>query len=253
MKASTIYDLIHNFRRHRPGFCNVCGKRSLFFCLDAESARNTMLCAFCRSCSRTRHVAKTLLDIHDKANSSMKALSHELPFTIYNTAASDSLTKYLRQSNNYSCSEFFPGVKPGEKKNGILCQDIQNLEFKHESFDVLITEDVLEHVPDFKQAFSEILRVLRKGGHHIFSLPFYFDRQTTTRAVVDDSKIRHIRSPAFHSDSLREKILVFTDFGFDLFDFLKSLGFETAVRFSTYSDLLKLGISDSYVFISKKT
>ena len=47
--------------------------------------------------------------------------------------------------------------------------DAMNLSFQDESFDVVICSHVYEHVPDADKMFSEIHRVLKKGGVCYFS------------------------------------------------------------------------------------
>ena len=50
---------------HRPGFCNVCGRGTVFFAIDpaSKSVRNTMHCFFCGSISRKRHVTEVMLGV----------------------------------------------------------------------------------------------------------------------------------------------------------------------------------------------
>jgi arsenite methyltransferase len=47
--------------------------------------------------------------------------------------------------------------------------DIEELPFQNESFDVVLSNCVLNLVPDKQKAFSEILRVLKPGGHFCIS------------------------------------------------------------------------------------
>ena len=42
--------------------------------------------------------------------------------------------------------------------------DIQNIPFEDNSFDAIIANHMLYHVPDLRQALSEVCRVLKKGG-----------------------------------------------------------------------------------------
>ena len=144
-----------------------------------------------------------------------------------------------------------PDIKLGtEIKNGVFNQDIENLTFPNESFDLVITEDIFEHVRNYEKGFKEIFRVLKKGGYHIFTIPFYFDRYTIKRVDTSGDKDIPILPPEYHI-SKTGKIITYRNFGIDLFKFLDSIGFETHVEFSGYSDR-KYHIYDSYVFISKK-
>ena len=53
------------------------------------------------------------------------------------------------------------GVKPGLEYRAI---DIQNIPFEDESFDVVIANMMLYHVPDIARGLSEVRRVLKNGG-----------------------------------------------------------------------------------------
>lgn len=53
----------------------------------------------------------------------------------------------------------------GEKGNvQFIVGDVTNLPFESESFDKIILSEVLEHVPDDRQALSEMYRVLKPNG-----------------------------------------------------------------------------------------
>lgn len=52
--------------------------------------------------------------------------------------------------------------------------DGQQLPFKNEMFDTIISIDVLEHVPNPEKFVSEMFRVIKPGGKVILSTPFFF-------------------------------------------------------------------------------
>src|SRR3989344_274235 len=47
----------------------------------------------------------------------------------------------------------------------------EQLEFKNETFDTVVSFEVIEHVKNFKKFIKEAFRVLKKGGYFIFSTP----------------------------------------------------------------------------------
>lgn len=57
--------------------------------------------------------------------------------------------------------------------------DIQALPFGDESFDVVICNHVLEHIPDDRRAMSELVRVLAPGGWAVLMCPIGRNRATT--------------------------------------------------------------------------
>lgn len=49
--------------------------------------------------------------------------------------------------------------------------DIQSMPLKNETFDTVLSAEVLEHVPDPEKALREIHRVLKPGGKLVISIP----------------------------------------------------------------------------------
>ncbi|APU68949.1 class I SAM-dependent methyltransferase [Christiangramia flava] len=96
--------------------------------------------------------------------------------------------------------------------------DICNLPFKENSFDFILCNHVLEHIPDDTKAMQELYRILRPGGTAILQIPQELDREQTFQ---DDS----ITNP-----SERARIFGQYDhvrvYGRDYFDKLRSIGFQ---------------------------
>ena len=96
--------------------------------------------------------------------------------------------------------------------------DICNLPFENESYDVILCNHVLEHIPDDTKAMKELFRVLKPGGFGIFQIPQDLNRAAT---FEDDS---------ITDKDERAKIFGQYDhvriYGRDYFDKLRSIGFE---------------------------
>lgn len=145
-------------------------------------------------------------------------------------------------------SDWWKDTDPGGLKEGVRCEDLQALTFRDATFDVVITQDVLEHVPDPALAFAEIARVLRPGGLHIFTVPDVPSRPTRRRARSVDGTIVHELPPEYHSDPIDEiGTLVFTDFGWDV-PMLADASGLTATEGVKVIDRL-LGLDDEHLTI----
>lgn len=139
----------------------------------------------------------------------------------------DSLSILARTSSRVSTST--PLLRSGETRNGILHVDMQATHFGDNSIDFILSSDVMEHVPYPRQALMETCRILRPGGCHIFTAPFYRHRfANETRVRVDDGAVAtYLRRPWYHDDPLRAGgALVYTIFAPELLCQLEDMGFE---------------------------
>jgi SAM-dependent methyltransferase len=96
--------------------------------------------------------------------------------------------------------------------------DICNLPFEDGSFDVILCNHVLEHIPDDTKAMQELYRVLKVGGMGVFQIPQDLERDKT----FEDNSITYKKE--------RAKIFGQYDhvriYGRDYFDKLRSIGFK---------------------------
>ena len=124
-------------------------------------------------------------------------------------------------------------LNSGDKNSsGILHQDATKLSFSNDSFKIVLSFDVFEHVPHFKKAFEESFRVLKKRGKLIFTVPFLVgEDKTLIRArILSNGDIKHFCKPEYHGDPMESEngILCFQHFGWDLINLLKEIGFKDA-------------------------
>lgn len=256
MKVSKAAALgVQNLKNHQFGKCNICGNWTIFICIDVDTVRNNMYCPICKSSSRKRHVAKLLIDKVNSKVSSLAEISSNQQLNnlrIYNADVNDAFYQKLHNLKYYYCSSYIPNVQPGtEIEEKVFCQDIENLTFAEQNFDIVITEDVFEHIRNYQKGFQEVYRVLKKDGYHIFTVPCFFDKPTLVRVDTSGNEDIHLLPPEYHGDKIRGKILAYRTFGIDIFEMLEKIGFQTTVDFSNYVDQ-RYGIYDSYVFCSQK-
>ncbi len=151
-------------------------------------------------------------------------------------------------------SHYWEEVAPGASKNGTRCEDLEALTFENNSFDIVVTQDVFEHVLRAERGFSEIARVLRPGGAHIFTVPIYPHEKTLLRAKPSDNGIYHIESPDYHGNPVDPNgSLVVREWGKDIVDFIEThSGLATTIH--SGKDL-KHGIDGEFldVLVSRKS
>ena len=96
--------------------------------------------------------------------------------------------------------------------------DICDLPFEDNSFDFILCNHVLEHIPDDTKAMQELYRILKPGGTAILQIPQDLNRDET----FEDNSIQDPRERARifgQYDHVRV-------YGRDYFDKLRSIGFK---------------------------
>jgi SAM-dependent methyltransferase len=128
--------------------------------------------------------------------------------------------------------------------------DMTNIEFEDNSFDVVISSHVLEHIPDDLKAMKELRRVVKPGGWSIHQVPIDYTRAVTFQ---DDAIISNEGRLKFYGHIDHKRI-----YGADYKERLASAGFEvTEDSFVTNftDDLQKkygLDVNERIYFCRKK-
>jgi len=159
-----------------------------------------------------------------------------------------------KECPNYIPTHYFSDIPPGQVKEGFRCEDLEKQTFSNESFDLIITQDVLEHLFEPQKALIEIGRTLKPGGAHVFTVPWYYWKDTVVRAVREADTIHYLLEPEYHGNPIDpEGSLVTTEWGRDLCDFIyKNSGMTTtAVRILDKHQGIEAKFIE--VFISRKT
>jgi 2-polyprenyl-3-methyl-5-hydroxy-6-metoxy-1,4-benzoquinol methylase len=216
---------------HR-GRCFICGDVVTRQIEEGCSLREAR-CPLCGGSRRNSDVAKAIVKTYlgDDAFSLAEAVTKMKHLSIYEAQASGPIHECLRKLPNYHCSEYFDNVPIGSVNEcGVRCENLTRLFYAGRSFDLVITQDVLEHVDNPERAFLEIYRVLKSNGCHIFTIPLHEGRKTMERVKIQAGERVFILPPVYHGDPLRDEgSLVYTDFGEDMLDFLESLGLPTEI------------------------
>ncbi len=162
-------------------------------------------------------------------------LDRELPDSpverVYELSTQGPFFRYLcRKFQSVTGSEYWPDVPPGDWRDGYQCQDVQMLTYADDSFDLMTSTEVFEHVAVDMQGFREAHRVLAPDGLMVFTVPIALRRRTIERAIVKDGEIHHIEEPEYHDDHIRgrKRVLAFRSYGADIVDRLLEAGFRHA-------------------------
>ncbi|SEA43271.1 class I SAM-dependent methyltransferase [Nitrosospira multiformis] len=193
--------------------------------------RERLACPECQMNNRQRLVAK-LVQQHIRERNCSRIYFMEQITPIF---------KWVK--SNYPELEIFGSeylgheYSGGEVINGIRHEDVMNMSFETRSIDLIVSNDVFEHVPDFSKALQECARVLSSNGLMIATIPFDPNRdKSEVRAKIINNHVNFILPAQYHGNPLSEEgCLVFHDFGWDVLEEFSEAGFSST-RCEVYAD-----------------
>ncbi len=210
------------FSFRHDGACPVCEKR-VTFSADGPYFRNALKCPVCRSVPRHRafmHVLNTYfpgwrdLAIHE-SSPGWDPVS----------------AKLVAQAKGYLASQYdtrvpFGTLVPAPRMpcRTYRSENLERQTFADETFDLVVTQDVFEHIfrPDL--AIKEIARTLKPGGATLMTVPIVRKAKPSQRraALADDGGVRHLLPPDYHGNPLGpDGSLVTVDWGYDIVSYLQ--------------------------------
>lgn len=218
-----------------PGYCVVCGRHDEFIVSSMYSPGNY---TDGRPVPNWREHLNCSCGLTNRLRATLHVMQQHMPPTqadcIYLTEQATPLfTWFSERYDNVWGSEFFgPDQIGGAEVKGYRHEDIQNLSFPDKSFDLIISLEVLEHVPFPDTAFRQLRRCLRDGGAALITAPFKeTDSHDEIRArMTDTGEIEHLLAPEYHGNpvDMEGGALCFRYFGWDMLDRLKAAGFSRA-------------------------
>lgn len=192
--------------------------------------REGLRCAHCHSNLRSRHLARCIVS---SMNARLGTQAQTLPdlcalpqmqeLAVAEINAAGDLHQTLRALPGLRYSEY------GSTAVDIPSEDLLNLSYPDASFDLVITSDVLEHVPDAARALREIARILKPKGLHVFSVPVVWSQsRSRQRAEIRNGQIVHHLPPSHHGAeyALQGDFLVCHEFGRDFVSTCGQAGFK---------------------------
>lgn len=145
-----------------PRDCPICAYHGRFISLGTPP-RWDGRCPNCGSRERHRLIELFLQREGIRLNDGRQIL-HFAPEAYF--------VRLMAGNSNYHGADLVPG-------KARHAMDMADIRFEDDRFDVLISNHVLEHVPDDKQALRECFRVIRPGGFALLTVPINWAREST--------------------------------------------------------------------------
>lgn len=226
------------------GHCIICESETVFIEYNPW-LRDHYKCSKCDSIPRHRALINALNTFDKKWRQKI----------IHESSPCGQASNFLkRKCKSYTESQYFTNIPFGKYSNGVRCENLEQLTFDNNSFDILVTQDVFEHVMKPDLAFKEINRVLRPGGIHIFTMPWYPNQNTLQRVKFENGYMEYLQEPIYHGNPVDKKGSIVTyDWGIDFPDYVyRCSGMFTTV-FLKIDRNLGLDADFLEVFVSRKT
>lgn len=235
------------FDKITAGWCPVCEQDTAFRSKNPW-LRDHYRCARCQSMPRQRHLMYILNQIRPNWRS----------LTIHESSPGGAtFVKMREECPNYSFSHYLPDTQLGgiDPQSGTRSEDLRQMTFMDQSFDIFVTQDVLEHIYSPAKVFSEIHRVLKNDGIHIFTVPIYKALpQSRKRAELNQNgEILHLHDAVYHGNPISSLgSLVTYDWNLDIVHAIyKETGMITTV-YLTRDEHLGLEAEFLEVLVSEK-
>lgn len=214
-------------------FCPVCEKGFKFFLPGGPKRRPYALCPNCYSLERHRFLWLVLQKLWSEGKITQTGkMLHFAPEVC--------LAVKFKKTFEYISADLDSDV-------AMILMDITDIKFPNDTFDAIVCNHVLEHIPDDRKAISELYRILKKGGWGSLQVPMKGEK-----TFEDDSiTTPEARDKAFGQfDHVRL-------YGSDYYERLKDAGFTTHIYrkddfFSEEENLrFSLAIENELVIVRK--
>lgn len=208
----------------QKGICPCCCKETTFFARDT-CLREYFYCLKCGCIPRERAITVTL----------MKLVPNYADLSIHESSPMKRGLSVLLKENckKYTETQFYPNIPLGQFHEGFRNENLEQQTFDDASFDLVITQDVFEHIYNPEKAFAEIARTLKPGGMHIFTIPFENNHKPSQKWAYQgtDGKPIFLNEPEWHGNPIDESGSPVTmHWGYDIVDFIKQAsGMETQI------------------------
>ena len=227
--------------------CNCCGASYSKFVPDHPSAENAnalkvnaviagygenILCPACLSTARERLI--------------IALLSNQFKITgkkILHFSPEKNIYHFIKTNNEVITADIQPLFYKSIDSN-IKNEDATRLSYADNSFDLVIGNHIMEHIPNDVKAMAEIYRVLKPGGRAILQVPY----SITIAATIEEPEINDPqKQSALYGQNDHVRIYLLQDY----INRLQSCGFIiTLIEYKDLTPFYKNAIQAKEAFIS---
>ncbi len=234
--ATGLFDAVSDseawIARAASGSCNICGDVGTLVVprdepvADVTTLREQLPCAGCDGISRDRALVLALAGMLGE-HGPLAEWPPRSGWRMFETSGYRGHPRFLPQLLDYFNLPYAP---PPEDESGAPIDaragaDIQDLQFPDAFFDIVMSAEVLEHVPDQKAAIREVARVLKPGGHLVLEAPYVHGwERTFPRVHRWHGRDVYLHPPEYHA----EETLVYRVYGRELLADLATAGLAVA-------------------------
>jgi len=195
-----------SYGNESKSYCPICQKVN-YFVPHGSQLRTKAKCPHCGSLERHRLLWLFLQRDTDMFQQNGKKMLH--------VAAEPCLENHFRKicGKNYLTTDLCD-------PEAMMKMDITDIKYPDETFDIIMCNHVLEHIPDDIKAMSELYRVLKNGGWAVLQVPMA-DMEKTYEDELITSEAGRLEAFG-QGDHVRL-------YGKDYADRLKSAGFNVKI------------------------
>jgi SAM-dependent methyltransferase len=237
-RSKVTDETTESFYISNGGYCNNCDQ-NVMFCSSNSWLRDFYACSKCGSVPRERAIIRVIeaelpdwrsLKIHESS-----------------PAARGASYKLKRLCADYTETQYFPQSAPGEYVDGFRNENLEQMTFEDDTFDLVVSLDVMEHVYNPADAFREVSRTLKDGGMYIFTVPMINKHSPSQRWAKQDKdgSTIFLHEPEYHLNPVDSKgSAVTVHWGYDITEYIKRVSGMDAKIVDHYSS--HLGIAGEY-------
>ena len=195
-----------------PGLCPCC-KQNQIWKTESDWYRDTLICGSCGSVVRERAIALMIDEL--MPNWKQKSIHESSPIE------RGSSIMLRKGAADYVGSHYFPDKKMGMRVGQYRNENLESQTFAENTFDLVVSLDVMEHVFQPQKVYAEIYRTLKPNGYYIHTFPIQKWRVEAfekTAKLLDNGTIQHlIAVPEYHGNPIDDKgSLVTHYYGYDI-------------------------------------